>query len=176
MVIMPPISFLIRFCNRFRYFRGTALLKGTGNYIIYIQFVFGTMEAIAFAAAIFISSVICFALALSAPLNIPGEYKELFIWLGKSASACSHDETRPLLSPQRKYFGSGFAIANIIGLSAMDFTISGVTRLGFDTSDKNVRADHSFRKAALYIARVRDFRTFPRAGLSYSLSRGDDAL
>ena len=40
--------------------------------------------AIALAAAIFISSVICPALASKAPLKIPGNTNTLLIWFGKS--------------------------------------------------------------------------------------------
>src|SRR3989338_8772465 len=76
---------------------------------------FLTQAANAFAAAIFISLLMIFALASKAPLKTAGKAKELFIWFGKSLLPVPTTAAPASFASSGMISGMGFAIANIIG-------------------------------------------------------------
>src|SRR3989338_11573724 len=85
-----------------------------------LSFVGSTQLASAFAAAIFISLFIFTAFASKAPLKIPGNPNELFIWLGKSLLPVQ-TITATLLASSGIISGFGLAIANTIASLFMTF-------------------------------------------------------
>ena len=87
----------------------------------------------AWAAAIFISSLISVALTSKAPLNIPGNAKTLFIWLGKSERPVPITFAPAFLASSGKISGVGLAIANNIESEFIEVTISFDTMLGAET-------------------------------------------
>ena len=92
--------------------------------------------AIAFDAAIFISSLISLARTSNAPRNTPGNTSTLLIWFGKSERPVATTFAPPFFASSGIISGVGFAIANTIASSAIVLTISEVTIFGADTPTK----------------------------------------
>ena len=78
-------------------------------------------------------SVISDARTESAPLKMPGNARTLLIWFGKSLLPVPTTNAPASFARSGIISGVGFAIAKMNGFSFMDFTISGVTRFGFET-------------------------------------------
>ena len=95
-----------------------------------------TSDAIALAAAIFISSLISDARQSSAPRKMPGNAKTLLIWLGKSLLPVPTTAAPALIAKSGMISGTGFAIGSTIGFFAIEATISSVTIPGAETPMK----------------------------------------
>ncbi len=90
----------------------------------------------AFAAASFISSVICVARPSRAPLKIPGKATTLLTWLGKSLLPVPTTLAPAAFAASGMISGTGFAMAKRMASWFMEATISGVTILGAETPTK----------------------------------------
>ena len=96
----------------------------------------GTKEAIACAAASFISSVICFARPSNAPLKIPGKATTLLTWLGKSERPVPTTLAPAFLARSGIISGVGLAMAKRIASLFIEATSSSETMLGAETPMK----------------------------------------
>ena len=95
-----------------------------------------TREAMAYAAAIFIFSVMAAARTSSAPRKIPGNATTLLIWLGKSLRPVAMTRTPPALASSGMISGVGLAMAKTMASLFMVLHSSVVRMPGRDTPMK----------------------------------------
>ena len=96
----------------------------------------GTKDAMALAAASFISSVIWVARPSKAPLKMPGNATTLLTWLGKSLRPVPTTRAPAFFARSGMISGTGFAMANRMASLFMEATISSVTMPGAETPTK----------------------------------------
>ena len=92
-----------------------------------------TTLAMAFAAAIFMDSVMSVAITARAPLKIPGKASTLLIWFGKSERPVPTTAAPAARASSGMISGVGFAIGNTIAPWFIERIISWDTRFGLDT-------------------------------------------
>ena len=90
----------------------------------------------AFAAAIFISSLMSLARTSNAPRKIPGKANTLLIWFGKSLRPVPMTFAPAAFAISGMISGTGLAQAKMIGSRFMDLTIASSTMPGTDTPRK----------------------------------------
>ena len=93
-------------------------------------------DAMAFAAAIFISRLMSLARTSSAPRKMPGNARRLLTWFGKSERPVQTMRAPACFASAGMISGVGFAIAMMTASSFIERTMSSVTQPATETPMK----------------------------------------